>query len=60
MFVSLWLFTTVFRLLHNSPNIVRFALLAADILFGVLFTLFFVKFLLAWRRESRGLPGQSP
>lgn len=54
LFSSLLLFTTaIFRLVPNSPNIVRFALLAAEILFGVLFTFFFIKFLRVWRREAR-------
>ena len=51
--MSLWLFTTaLFRLVPNGLNILRFALLAADILFGTLFILFFVRFFLAWRDQS--------
>ena len=53
LFMSLWLFTTaLFRLVPNGLNILRFALLAADILFGTLFILFFVRFFLAWRDQS--------
>jgi cytosine/uracil/thiamine/allantoin permease len=63
LFMSLTFFITAMsQLVRNASNFVRFALLAADILFGVLFILFFIKFLLAWRDEasrSRETEGRS-
>jgi hypothetical protein len=54
LFLSLALFTSfVFRLVPDGFNIVRFGLLAAEILFTALFILFFLRFLLVWRDESR-------
>ena len=54
LFMSLWLFTTaIWRLAPNGPNILNIALFVADIAFGVLFIFFFIKFLIAWRHESR-------
>jgi hypothetical protein len=54
LFISLALFTIfVFQLVPNGFNIVRFALLASGILFMALSILFFVRFLLVWRDQSR-------
>ena len=58
VFMSLWLFTTaIFRLVPNGPNILNVALFVADIVFGSLFIFFFIKFLIAWRHESRHQSG---
>src|SRR5438445_12986828 len=60
LFMSLWLFTTaIFRLVPNGPNILNVALFVADIVFGSLFIFFFIKFLIAWRHESRHQSGSS-